>query len=235
MLLVRSLVAAGAVDAGLECLRRAGAQTEAIGDDALLGGCLLELGTALVHTVRGFDDEGSLLLEQAVQLARASGDLRTAVGAIRERGYVNSLAGRRPEAMHQLDLAVELADGVTELLVGVHAVSAINLSDWGRYDQSIDRFEVAIDLARSAGDRRWEGRALGLGGWTALQSHRIPTAVGWLTESLHVVRSQRWIAFEPFPMVVLAEAGLAQGTPPYSVVDTVMAPPLTTPRCDGRG
>ncbi len=212
----RAAIAAGAVEAGLECLRRAGAQAETMGDDVLLGECLLELGSALVHTVRGFDDEGSVLLEQAVQLARTSGDRRTAVGALRERGYVNSLAGRRPEAERQLDLALELADGTAELLVGVHAVSAVNLSDWGRYEESIDRFQVAIDLARSTGDRRWEAWALGLGGWTAMLSEQIPTAVGWATESLDVARSQRWIAFEPFPMAVLAEAGLAQGTPPVT-------------------
>lgn len=210
----RAAITAGAVEAGLECLRRAGAQAEAMGDDRLLGECLLELGTALVHTVRGFDDEGSVLLEQAVQRARASGDRRTAVAALRERGYVNSLAGRRPEAQHQLDLALELADGLPELLVGVHAISAVNLSDWGRYDPSIERFELAIDLARSVGDRRWQAWALGLGGWTALLSQRIPTAVAWLTESLEVVRGQQWVSFEPFPMVVLAEAGLARGAAP---------------------
>lgn len=215
----RAAIAAGAVDAGFECLRRAGAQAEALGDGALLGQCLLELGSALVHTVRGYDDEGSVLLEQAVHLARASGDLPTMVGALRERGYVNSLAGRRPEAKSHLDLAMELADGDTELLAGVHAVSAVNLSDWGRYDESIARFESAIDLARSAGDRRWEGWALGLGGWTALQSDRGPTAVRWLSECLHVVRAQQWTSFEPFPMVALAEAGLNTGTAPATSAD----------------
>ncbi|MFN0281438.1 MAG: BTAD domain-containing putative transcriptional regulator [Kineosporiaceae bacterium] len=208
----RAAIAAGAVDAGLECLRRAGAQAEAIGDGALLGRCLLELGSALVHTVRGFDDEGSVLLEQAVHLARASGDLSTAVGALRERGYVNSLAGRRHEAEQLLDRAIALADGATELLAGAYAVSAVNLSDWGRYDESIARFETAIDLARSAGDRRWEGWALGLGGWTALLAGRGPTAVSWSSQSLQVVRSRQWTAFEPLPILVLAEAGLTGRT-----------------------
>ena len=212
----RAAIAAGAVDAGLECLRQAGAQAEAIGDDALLGQCLLELGSALVHTVRGFDDEGSVLLDRAVHLAHASGDLPTAVGALRERGYVNSLAGRRHEAKQLLDHAIELADGATQLLAGAYAVSAVNLSDWGRYDQSIARFETAIDLARSAGDRRWEGWALGLGGWTALRSDRGPTAVSWLSQSLQVVRSQQWTAFEPFPLLVLAEASLTRQTPPVT-------------------
>lgn len=204
-------LAAGAVDAGLECLRRAQADAERSGDDALFGRCLFELGTALVHTVRGFDDEGSVLLEQAATVARAVGDLPTTVGALRERGFVNSLAGRRPEAKRHLDLAVELAGDATELLAGVRAVAGVNLSDWGRYDESLAEFETSIDLARSAGDRRWEGWALGLGGWTALVSHRLPMAVAWLGQSIDVVRSQQWTSFEPLPLVALAEANLAGG------------------------
>ena len=56
------MVAAGAVDAGVDCLRRAGAEAEAAGDPALLGRCLSELGTALIHAVRGYDDEGCPVL-----------------------------------------------------------------------------------------------------------------------------------------------------------------------------
>lgn len=203
-------LAAGAVDAGLECLRRAQAESERSGDDALFGRCLFELGSALVHTVRGFDDEGSVLLEQAAIVARAVGDLPTTVGALRERGFVNSLAGRRPEAKFHLDLAVELAGEATDLLAGVRAVSGINLSDWGYYDDSLAEFESSIDLARSAGDRRWEGWALGLGGWTALVADRVPTAIAWLDRSVEIARAQRWTSFEPFPVVALAEAKLAE-------------------------
>lgn len=209
----RAAVSAGAIDAGLDCLRRAGAQAETAGDDALLGQCLLELGSALVHSVRGFDDEGCVLLEQAVHLARSSGDLPTAVDALRERGYADALAGRRPEARHHLDLAAELADGAPRLLAGVHAVAALNLSDWGRHEDALARYESAIDLARSVGDRRWVAWALGLGGWTALIAGRVPQALQWVHQCLDVVQSMQWASFEPWPMAVLAEARFADGNP----------------------
>ena len=133
----RAAVATCAIDAGLDCLRRAGAQAETSGDRALFGQCLYELRSALVHSVRGFDDEGSLLLEPAALVARAAGAMPTAVASLRERGYADALAGRRPEAHKHLQLARELADADVGLLAGVHAISAFNLADWGRFDEGI--------------------------------------------------------------------------------------------------
>lgn len=204
----RAAVAAGATEAGLDCLRRAGAQAESAGDTALLGQCLFELGSALVHAVRGFDDEGSVLLEQAVQLALAAGDQHTAVHALRERGYADALAGRRPEAERQLTEALVLADGEPNLLAGIHAVSGLNFADWGRPDAALGHYEAAIELARTAGDRRWEGWALGLGGWAALGDGRAVEAEDWLQQCLDVVHQLQWMSFEPWPIAVMAEARL---------------------------
>ncbi|MDH5236014.1 MAG: bacterial transcriptional activator domain-containing protein [Acidimicrobiia bacterium] len=206
----RAALSAGAVEAGLDCLRRAGAQAEAADDSALHGQCLFELGSALVHAVRGFDDEGSVLLEQALHLAQTVGDLPTAVGALRERAYADTLAGRRPEAHHQLSLALELADGAPALLPGLHAVSGMNLADWGRPDDGLEHYEAAIDVARSVGDRRWEGWAFGLGGWAAMAAGRLPQAKEWLGQCLDVVHELQWMSFEPWPMTALAEAHLTE-------------------------
>lgn len=205
----RAALAAGAVDAGLDCLRQAGARAEAAGDDALLGECLYELGTALIHSVRGLDDEGTILLEQAVQLARSAGDMPIAVAALRERGYADALAGRRPQAQHHLSEARDLAEGDTGLLAGIHTIAAFNLCDWGRHEQSVQRYEEAIDAARRAGERQREAWALGLGGWSLLLGGRGADAFDWLTRSLVLVRELRWRAFEPWPLVALAEAHLA--------------------------
>lgn len=206
----QAAMAAGAVEAGLDCLRRAGAEAESAGDSRLSGQCLLELGSALVHAVRGFDDEGSVLLEQAAQLAQRTGDVPTAVAALRERAYADTLAGRRPEALHQLGLALELADGEPTLVPGLHSVAAFNLADWGHIDEALERYELAIECARSVGDRRWEGWALGLGGWGALSDGRLGQAQDWLRQCLDVVHETRWLSFEPWPMAALAEAQLME-------------------------
>jgi DNA-binding SARP family transcriptional activator len=205
----RAALSAGAADAGLDCLRRAGAQAEAAGNDALLAQCLYELGHGLVHSTRGFDDEGAIVLDQAAHLARSVGDLPTAVSALRERGYTDALAGRRPEAQHHLDLAGELAGEAAGLLAGVHAIAGFNLAEWGRPSDGIARYHAAIERARAAGDRRWEAWTLAFGGWALLGAGRVSEAVQWLTDSLMLVHELRWVAFEPWPTAVLAEANLA--------------------------
>lgn len=215
----RAAMSAGAVGAGLDCLRRAGAEAESAGDPKLHGQCLYELGSALIHAVRGFDDEGSVLLEQAVQLAQTAGDLPTAIGALRERAYADTIAGRRPEAERQLGLALELAAGEPTLLPGLHSVEALNLADWGHLDRALTRYETAIESARSIADRRWEGWALGLGGWAALSDGRLAQARDWLQQCLDIVQETRWVSFEPWPMAALAEARLADQSPSTSLED----------------
>ena len=207
----RAAVAAGAIEAGLDCLRRAGSQAESSHDTALLSRCLYELGTALVHAVRGFDDEGAVVLGQAVELARQAGDLTTAVSALRERGYADALAGRRPQAQHHLDTAYELAgaDADPRLLAGIHAVAGFNLTDWGNLTDGVARYEEAIALAGGCGDQRRQAWALGLGGWALLGHGRGAEAIRWLTRCLAIVRDIQWISFEPFPVATLAEARLA--------------------------
>jgi DNA-binding SARP family transcriptional activator len=205
----RAALAAGAIDAGLDCVRRAGAQAEIARDDALLARCLYQLGSSLIHSVRGYDDEGSILLAQAVHLARGLGDLATAVPALQELGYADALAGRRPEAQRQLELAKELADGRAGLLVGVHSIAGFNLSDWGRRDEGIECYQAALDCARRSGDRRREAWTLGLGGWAHVRAGRTEASLPWLTDCLTLVHQLGWISFEPWPSAVLAEATLA--------------------------
>ena len=61
----RAAIAAGAVQAGIDCLRRACADAAAYPDPALQGGALVALGGALVHAVRGRDEEGAVVLHEA--------------------------------------------------------------------------------------------------------------------------------------------------------------------------
>jgi hypothetical protein len=71
------------VEGGLDCLRRAAAEAEALGDGPLQARALTELGTARIHAVRGLDDEAGAHLHRALQ----------------EPGYVDALAGRRHDAL----------------------------------------------------------------------------------------------------------------------------------------
>lgn len=205
----RAALAAGAIDAGIECLRQAADDAPRTGDDHLVATCLLELGTALVHAVRSHDDEGSLLLQQSADLADRRGDASISCQAHRELGYVDALAGRRPSARDHLAHARTLAEHDDRLLAGVRAVTAFNTADWGRFDDAVAEYELAIDLAHRTENPRREAWALGLGAWAQLRGGHLDAARSWVERCLALTADIRWVAFRPWPLAVLAELRLA--------------------------
>jgi len=173
---------AGATEAGLDCFRRAAAAAETAGDRYLEAAALLELGTALVHSTRGFDDEGSVILRQSFEAAKAAGSAKVAASALRELGYVDALAGRRPSAQATLDEALVCAGDAPDALAGIYSVIGFNLTDWGKLDGGVEYFVRAIDNARRAGNQRKEAWALGIGAWGHIQSGALDDASKWLRQ-----------------------------------------------------
>jgi tetratricopeptide (TPR) repeat protein len=219
-------VSAGAVDAGIECLRRAASDAESAGDDELLSRCLTELGTTLVHSIRGFDDEGSVILENAASLAVQVGATPTAAKARSELAYVDLLAGRRTSVVAHLDDARELAGSDGALLATIAGFAAMNLSDWGRGDDVEARWFEAVDLARSADVRRRLIWTLGIGARTMYRRGRFDDALAWAHEAIELAEQERWTAFRPWPEAWIAHARLAAGDDPAEVragVETTFA------------
>jgi DNA-binding SARP family transcriptional activator len=210
-------LAAGAVEAGIDCLRHGAAEAEAIGDIHLRARALSELGTALVHAVRGYDDEGAITLRDAVELARQCGAPQIAAASLRELGYIEAMAGRRPAAAKLLDEGLAASGGDANSLAGIHAIVAFNLVDWGKVDEGIRHHEIALDHARSAGNRRREAWSLGLGGWALVLAERPDDAVAWLEACLSLCEDLRWLAFRPWPAAALAEARLRLQEEPASL------------------
>lgn len=210
-------LSAGAVDAGLECLRRAVSEAERAGDRSLQARGLFELGSALVHSVRGYDDEGALLLGRVIDLADDLGDAGLSSSALRELGYIDALAGRRPTAAVYLDRALELAGDDAESLAGVHAIIGFNLVDWGRKPDGLAHYEQSIELAEAADKPRRLAWALGIGAWGRLINGDLPGARSWLHRCLELVDDERWLAFRPWPLAILGEVDLRSGRDPAAV------------------
>jgi DNA-binding SARP family transcriptional activator len=206
-------LAAGAADAGIDNLRRAVSEAEKTKDKHLLTKATFELGTALVHAVRGYDDEGSILLRQSTELAERTGSAAMAAASLRELGYVEALAGRRPAAAAYLGRAIELADD-RDNLAGIHAVTGFNLIDWGRIEEGLDHYALSLEHARAAHNRRREIWTLGLGAWGWLAADRLAEADAWLRDCLRLVDDQRWISFRPWPVVMMSELRLRQKQSP---------------------
>jgi hypothetical protein len=105
----QAAIVAGAVHAGVQCLRRAVAEAARCHDAVLQGRALAALDGALVHAVRGRDEEGTVVLHEAIGVATSAGDQATAVAAYRELGFVEVQAGRRATADMWLAKAQALA------------------------------------------------------------------------------------------------------------------------------
>ena len=200
----RAAIAAGAVDAGIQCLRRAVAEAQRAGDAAVQGRALVALGGALVHAVRGRDEEGAVVLRQAIELAERTGDRATAVIANRELGFVEVQAGRRGTAEQWLARARTLA-GTDEELAAVLGVLGMNASDRGDYPAAFDHLGESVERARSAGDDRQRAWSLGLVGRAHLLRGEHSQAAAAIAETLELVHEQRWLAFLPWPQALQAE------------------------------
>ncbi|KAB1120438.1 AfsR/SARP family transcriptional regulator [Neorhizobium galegae] len=213
-------VAAGAVEAGIDCLRRSIAVAESSSSRELVANTTLELGVALVHSLRGYDDEGAVLLQRATTIALECGAQATAAKALRELGYVEALAGRRPSAEHFLDQALKLAEDLGAL-AGIHAVIGFNLVDWGRVREGLEHYEISLSHARQTRSRRREIWSLGLGAWGLLKADRLGDAEHWLANCLELVDEQNWVAFKPWPTAVQAEVRLRQQVDPSAIRKTL--------------
>lgn len=206
----RAALAAGAVDAGLQCLRRAVTEASRCRDEALRGRTLVALGSALVHAVRGRDEEGSVLLHQAIPPAVRAGDRATAVTAHRELGFVEVQAGRRGTADAWLAKARALADGDEEI-AAILGVCGMNASDLADYPAAFTHLQESIERAGRCGDHRQQAWSLAILARAHLLRAERHQAAAALTQSLELVREQRWMAFLPFPQTLRAELDLSAG------------------------
>ena len=206
----QAAVNAGAIDAGLECLRRAVAEASACGDTGLRLQALNALGGALVHGVRGRDEEGAAVFHEALAGAEHAGDQAAAARAARELGFVDVQAGRRQRAEVWLARAETYADDDLEL-ASVLGVQGMNLSDMAgtaRPSRCSSAPSTAPWPAASPRQAAWSGSFVGrihlLRGDTDL-------AAAALEEALERTRAERWMAFAPWPESLRAEVDRTSG------------------------
>ena len=211
----RPAVNAGAVEPGLACLRQACAEARGVGDPALLARALAALGVALVHAVRGRDEEGAAALHEALALAEATGDREVAGKVCRELGFVEVQAGRSVSAGRWLMRAGRLAVADVEraALLGVRGMA---LSDRAHYEAAIALLGESVTIARRCADLRQAAWSLAILGRALLLRDELPAAVAVLDDSLTLVHQEGWVAFQPFPEALTAEVALRQGDPDHA-------------------
>jgi hypothetical protein len=92
-----------------------------------------------------------------------------------------------------------------------------NLVDWGRIEDGLQHFELSLEHARRARNRRREAWSLGLGGVGQLAAGHVDTAQRWLSESCAIADELRWTAFSPWPLAALCEVKLRRGDDPQAL------------------
>jgi len=203
---------AGAVEPGVQILRQACAEAVASDDVSLQARTLAALGSALVHAVRGRDEEGAVHLHEALRLAEACGERSIAAAACRELGYIDVQAGRAPSAGRWLTKATDLAEGNDELCA-VLGVRGMALSDRAHYGAALDLLNKSVARAERCGRRRQAALSLSLIGRVHMLRGDLSLALPPLDESLALVAAERWTAFRPWPEALRAEASLLMGRP----------------------
>jgi DNA-binding SARP family transcriptional activator len=203
-------ISAGAIEAGLATLREACAEAVRCRDTTLRAETLCALGTALVHSIRGRDDEGAASLHQAARLAEQAGVRRVGASAHRELGYIGVLAARQEAATAHLARAEELAETESER-AAVLAVQGMARTDIADYPSAVPPLEKSIELAETAGDRRQVVWSTAMLARLRLMLGELDQAATLADDSFRRCKKERWVAFVPFPEIIRAEVDRLRG------------------------
>jgi tetratricopeptide (TPR) repeat protein len=191
-------------------MRMACAEARACGDSELLARALSELGSALVHAVRGRDEEGAALLHEALAISEQTGDPGMTGRVCRELGYIDVQAGRGTSAGRWLERSTRLAvtDGERAAVLGVRGMA---LSDRAHYPPALALLSESVATAERCGAIRQTAWSRALLGRTMLLRGELPSATAVLGRSLALVEQDGWVAFRPLPETLRGEVALMTG------------------------
>lgn len=204
-------VSAGAVEAGIGSLRTAMRLADTAGTARLRVGSRLVLAEALVHSLRGRDEEGLAALYEVDEIALAH-DLPEAVARARsELGYVDFLRARYERAEIWLTEALRYADGSPTLTAKATTYLGAVESDRADYPRAARLLTEAIALSRTAGDPRREAYALSMLGRVNLFRGDLDPAADQLDAAIALAEQHQWLAFLPCPQGLRGELELRRG------------------------
>jgi len=203
-------IAAGAIEAGLDTLRRAVADAQDSGERALAVRALVALGEAYIHGVRGRDGEGATALHAALTLADEIGAAGLVSQASRELGYVELLRARYDRADAWLKRAIDAAPdaGLRAAALGVSGSVA---NDRGRTEEAIGLLTRSAAESATLEKPRLTGWAYTFLGRSHLLREELTGARAALDRAMEAVRIAGWMTFIPFPQSLLGAVDLAEG------------------------
>ena len=209
----RSAVGAGAVEAGVQTLRRGVALADTGPSGRLKILARLALAEALVHSLRGQDEEGLAALHDADEVARELHDPELAAEARAEIGYVDFLRARYDRADVWLTDARRLGRNSLAMAAKADMYRGAVESDRGDYPAARRHLSRAVATARSAGEVRLECFALAMLGRFHVLRHDFDAAADSLDLALELCERSHWLAFVPWPQALRGEVELGRTEP----------------------
>ncbi len=206
-------VAAGAVEAGVQSLRAAVRLADGTSMTDLRVSSRLVLAEALVHSLRGFDEEGLAALYEADEIALALGDRASVAHARAEVGYVDFLRARYDRAELWLTDALEFADDSPSMKAKATTYLGSVESDRANYTEAVSLLEQAIKMSHEAGEPRREAFGLSMLGRISLLRNELDSAAEYLDASIEIAQRDHWLALLPWPQTLRGEVQLARHDP----------------------
>ena len=204
-------IAAGAVDVGLNSLRSAAADAQAVGQASLEAQALLALGSSLIHAPRGRDEEGSVVLHRAIEVASQAGLERVVAGARRELGYVEMLAARYDRSRSWLEHALEsVGDDVGEEAM-IRAVLGACWSDTAHYPEALTELNRSLALAEEIGAGKQIAFTCAFLGRVQLLTGDVDQARSSALRAKLTAEQEGWTSFVAWPESFVGDCLLTEG------------------------
>ena len=203
-------VSAGAVEAGVHSLRIAVRMADRADVASLRTSSRLVLAEALIHSLRGLDEEGLATLHAAEVIALANHDHETVSRARAEIGYVDFLRARYSRAVRWLTEGLEFAADSPAITAKLTTYLGSVESDRADYVRATSLLKDAIGLSRVAGDRRREAFARAMLGRVHLLRSDLDSAADQLDMSIELAEDDHWLAVLPWPQALRGEVQLAR-------------------------
>ena len=204
-------LAAGMLDAGLGCLRRAISAARHSGDDHVQLRALLSLGSALAHTPRQRHQEAAAALYEAIALSERAGQPGLSAPAYRELAWTELMAAHYGRAQQLLGQAASLAGPHPAERAAILLLQGICLTDVGKYAESIDLLECSAKLAAAAGDDKRQVYCLSWLGRAQLLRGELAAARQALEHAVARARSASWTWSTALPESFLGEVEIQEG------------------------
>ncbi len=203
-------VAAGAIESGVESLRTAVRLADRAGERGARIRSRLVLAEALIHSLRGFDEDGVAALHEIEAIAKGPGDNPSVARARVELGYVDFLRARYDRSVKWLTDALRTDADLPTIAKASTYLGCVE-SDRADYPTARALLERGLRSAQDAGSLRLEAFAASMLGRIDLLRGDLTAATRHLDRATEVAERDHWLAFLPWPQALRGEVALTRG------------------------